>query len=149
MSFNYQNLTCLSRDTWGGAETLEAPASATVYSKPYQITHLDSVHGIFSTFVGSRYGVNNVVITMQDAPSADTPSAAWTDVGSGVNFSSGGTQGSPVTATLITEHKAASGSTIKPFIRFKIVSGAATAGSFTKILRTTRGLKLCRFSLLS
>lgn len=141
MSNNFQNLSSLSRDSWGGAETKDVPASTTTYVGPYQITHLDSVHGIFSTFVGSRYGAGAVTITMQDAPSNDTPSAAWTDVGSGVTFSSGGTQGSPVTATLITEHKAASGSTIKPFVRFKIVTGVATVASFTKILRTARGLK--------
>jgi len=141
MSNNYQNLSSLSRDSWGGAETTEVAAGATVYVGPYQISNLDSVYGIFSTFVGSRYGANDVTLVMQDAPSSDTISSAWTDVGVAVDFGSGGTQGSPVTVTLISEHKAASSSTIKPYIRFKLVAGAATAASITKILRTVRGLK--------
>lgn len=136
----FQNLSILSSDPWGGKETKSIAVGATEYLGPYFITNQDSIHGIFATFIGTRYGVNNVTITLQDATTAAAPDAAWTDVDAGANFGSGGTVGVPVSVHLIAPFAPASG-TIKPYVRFKIVAGAATGATFTQILRTIRGLK--------
>lgn len=140
MADNFQSQNILSQNTYGEAETKVVAEGATIYIGPFQITNQDSIWGLFSTFVGTRYGVNNVTITAQDAMSADTPTAAWTDIASGATFGTGGTQGSPVSVHLVTQHRPASG-TIKPYIRFKVVAGASTSATFTKIMRTIRGLK--------
>ena len=140
MADNFQNLSSLSSDISGGRETKVVAAGATEYVGPYFITNQDSIHGIFATFIGTRYGVNDVSITMQDATTPDAPAAAWTDVDAAVKFGTGGTIGSPVSVHLIAPF-ASSGGTIKPYVRFKIVAGASTSATFTKILRTMRGLK--------
>ena len=140
MADNFQSLSLLSRDTFGGQEVLTVPEGGTIYTAPFQITNQDSIWGIFSTFVGTRYGVNAVTITAQDATSADTPTAAWADVATGTTFGSGGTVGSPVNVHLTISNKPATG-TIKPYVRFKVVAGASTSATFSKIMRTVRGLK--------
>jgi hypothetical protein len=140
MSDNFQSLSILSQDTFGGQEIKVVPEGGTIYVGPFHISNQDSLWGIFSTFAGTRYGVNDVTITAQDATSADTPTAAWTDVSSGVTFGTGGTSGSPVSVHQIIPHRGINRS-IKPYVRFKIVAGASTSATFTKILRTMRGLK--------
>lgn len=142
MSWQYGTHSILSKSYGTDPETFPITAGQTRYTPAVFITHLDSIYGLFATLVGTRYGVNDVTITLQDATMPDAPTAAWTDVDGPVNFGTAGsgTIGSPTSVYAIAPFASSNG-TIKPYIRFKIVAGAASGATFTGIYRTMRGLK--------
>lgn len=143
MSWFFGSKSLLSKSYGSEAEILVIAGGETKYFAVDTISHLDSVYGVFATFIGTRYGVNDVEITLQDATTPNAPDAAWTDVDGAVKFGTAGsgTVGSPTAIHLIAPMAPATGSTIKPYVRFKIVAGASSGATFTSIYRTIRGLK--------
>jgi len=143
MSWFFGSKSILSKTYGSDAEIVVVAAGETKYFGVDTISHLDSVHGVFSTFIGTRYGANDVEITLQDATTPNAPDAAWTDVDGPVNFGTAGsgTIGSPTAVHLIAPQAPSVGSTIKPYVRFKVVAGAASGATFTSVYRTIRGLK--------
>lgn len=142
MSWYFGSKAILSKTYGSEAETFVMAAGETRYFGVDTISHLDSVYGLFATFIGTRYGTNDISITLQDATMPNAPDAAWSDVDGPVTFGTAGsgTVGSPTSVHLIAPFAASSG-TIKPYVRFKVVAGASTGSTFTSVYRTIRGLK--------
>ena len=140
-SFSFANYPLLSPDISGGRELLVLPASATYISLPFNLTSIDSTDGVFLTFVGTRIGVipADVTIQIQQATAPDALSTNWTDIGTAANVGVAGDIVTPEAFNLVIGVYPAFAESLMPYLRFKVVTTADGAVTFTKVFRSTRG----------
>ena len=113
-------------------DILNVKAAAVDTTIQWSITNSDSQLGVFTRIVATLTGAGPVPILVEQALSADAPTAEWTTVDT-LSYTA-------TTTALLSETVAASGSTLMPYLRLKISPPAGTSITITDIRRTTRGL---------
>jgi len=121
-------------------EHLVAGASATVYTIPQSISHLDSLYGIWTRMVGVRGG-GDVTVQPQQSTTG-RPDDSWSDVGAPFLLGAGGVFGGVnASADVETFLLPPANTTFKPFMRLKITTAAATEFNLSHIYWTRRGIR--------
>ena len=138
---NYQTIPLLYKDTLtGGTCSIRVVTNQTKYSKPFNITHLDSVHGLSLHYVGYRWGG---AMTVQLQQTLNGNAGPWADIGASYDLASGGvSEANPATLDEIHTHIPAAGTTFLPALRLKVTTAVAGTGVVVEdLFRTVRGLK--------
>lgn len=141
MTVAFTNYNMLSGDSFAGQENITAGASATVYSGALTLSMWDSIHGVFFTIGGTRYGVlvTDVVVQIQQATMQDAATALWENVGAPVNFGAGGVIGAPATANISISAFPAAGQSFMPYMRLAFTTQANSGCVISKLFRSSRG----------
>lgn len=140
-SSSFANYPLMSPDISGGQELLVVPAATTYMSKAFNLTSLDSVHGVFLTCIGTRIGLlpADVGIQIQQATTPDALNAHWSDIGSVATVGVAGDIVTPEAFNLVVGVYPAFAESLMPYLRFKVTSSANGSVTFTKLYRSTRG----------
>jgi hypothetical protein len=140
-SFSFANYPLMSPDISGGVELLVLPASTTSISRAFNLTSLDSIHGVFITFVGTRIGLvpADVTIQIQQATTPDALDANWNDIGTAANVGVAGDIVTPEAFNLVVGVYPTYAESLMPYLRMKVITAADGAVTFTKMFRSTRG----------
>lgn len=140
-SFSFMNYPLMSQDVSGGNELLVLPASTVYTSKPYNLTSLDAIHGMFFTFVGTRIGLvdSDVTILIQQATLPDATNANWNSLSTAFNVGVAGTIVTPEAFNIVAGVYPTFSESLMPYLRFVVTTTADGAATFTKLYRSTRG----------
>lgn len=140
-SFSFMNYSLLSPDISGGAETLIIPPSTTFYTAPFNITHLDSVNGLFISLVGTRYGplATDCTVTIQQAMLPINSAGYWSDIGTATNIGTAGDIVTPEAVNTVLGVYPLFAESLMNNIRLKFVTSAASSIVLSKLFRSSRG----------